>query len=489
MATLQIAIDHDELARDIDAELARRNFFAFVRLVRPEFDVQWFHAHIIEEMQRAGTADENTRLGLAMPPGHAKSEYAILYCAWMVARDRDITIKYVTYNQEFAEDQFDRLKKILELDVYVDHFGQAINSRRVVTDTRLGKKNSRKMVELVGGSGWVQACGFGGGITGGRCDVIVVDDPFKNHEEAYSPTTRAKRWNEYGSAIKTRKRMGRPLRILMLFTRWHLDDLVGRCRDREPEDWRWVEYAALREEREDPTGRDPRRPGEALWPDVTTAADLEKERIQRPGVFHALYQQRPVPAGGATFKAAWFAESRYRVLPDAPGRWIQSWDCRHGGKGKRTSYAAAGLWFNPKGTARYYLVDVVRGRWSPSETVEQFKSCQKRPLWAKASVRLIEAKGDGQTLLSVFSGKFPGILPVKPRSDKEERANSITPYCHAGNVWLPVDAPWLGEFEAELFTFPAAANDDQVDMMSQAVDHMTQVTTLPKIKAKAHRRS
>jgi hypothetical protein len=37
----------------------------------------------------------------------------------------------------------------------------------------------------------------------------------------------------------------------------------------------------------------------------------------------------------------------------------------------------------------------------------------------------------------------------------------------SGLMWLPKDAPWLGEFEAELLGFPAARHDDQVDSLSQ----------------------
>ena len=39
----------------------------------------------------------------------------------------------------------------------------------------------------------------------------------------------------------------------------------------------------------------------------------------------------------------------------------------------------------------------------------------------------------------------------------------------AGLVYLPDRAPWLPEFEAELFAFPGSRHDDQIDSVSQAL--------------------
>lgn len=35
-----------------------------------------------------------------------------------------------------------------------------------------------------------------------------------------------------------------------------------------------------------------------------------------------------------------------------------------------------------------------------------------------------------------------------------------------GQVWLPTDAPWLGDLERELLAFPNGRHDDQVDALS-----------------------
>ncbi len=42
-----------------------------------------------------------------------------------------------------------------------------------------------------------------------------------------------------------------------------------------------------------------------------------------------------------------------------------------------------------------------------------------------------------------------------------------TPKIEAGQVFLPKDAPWLGDFFDELLAFPKGRHDDQVDSVSQ----------------------
>lgn len=458
---------------------AKRSFLAFVRAVRPAYDLQWFHEVLCDELQLAATAPHDTRLGMALPPGHAKSEYALLLIAWMIARDPNVTIKFVTYSSDFAQGQLRRLKEILNSDEYVALFGRVINDKASVSDRKRGKKNTQTEFEIlgVGARGWVSVCGFQGGITGGRCDLVVIDDPFKGWEDSHSPTTREGRWKDYTSAIKTRRRVGRPLRILMLFTRWHLDDLTGRCKSREARaGWRWVELAALKEEGSGHE-RDPRQPGEALWPAVLTREQAEQDRDIDPETFQALYQQHPVADGGNTFKALWFkrrwAPELLPALLHQPGEWVQSWDCRAGGKDETSSsQAAAGLYFFPSlepGTV--YLVDLVAGRWDTNETLARFDALQLDPMWARAGAKLIENKGDGVTLLSLRQASVRGLIPISPTKDKQARAKEVTPFCYAGNVILPQEHPLLGEFQAELFSFPAAATNDHVDQLTQVLKH------------------
>ena len=66
---------------------------------------------------------------------------------------------------------------------------------------------------------------------------------------------------------------------------------------------------------------------------------------------------------------------------------------------------------------------------------------------------------------------MPGIIPIEPDGSKLARAHAVTSYWEAGNVCLPHPdfAPWVKDLVGELTAFPAAANDDQVDALTQAL--------------------
>lgn len=460
------------------AERARRSFAYFVRLVRPEYDIQWFHDLMVREMQDSGTADADTRLGIAIPSGHAKTEYCLLFIVWLVVRDPTVQIKYVTYSTTRAKDVMVRLKAILNDDALRGYFGRVVRpSTQKVSD----KINNAEYVSLLQGPGFVHMTGFGGNITGSRCDLVVIDDPFKNHEDANSLARRNARWNSYGSDVKTRRRMGRPFRILMLFTRWHVDDLVGRCKGIESADWRWLELEAIREQIDHP--EDPRADGEILWEAQLPLAEAIKERTARPEVFIAMYQQRPMPSSGRIFLRSWFPT--WEVIPAARGQWIQSWDFRAGGIRTAGSFAVAILAFKPEAEEIVYIVDVIRGRWSPEESLEEFRARQRKTeqsstgiagRWANAAIRLVEKKADGIMILSLESGKHRGLTPITPRVDKETRARAVSPFARAGQVVLPLRARWLAAFMEEVCNFPASNTDDQVDALSQLLDYLFNAT-------------
>lgn len=486
MALDHVKIDPVEGLRQVRAERAKRDFLYFVELIT-DYEVQWFQRVVVGELQRAGTSDKSTKLGLSLPPGHAKSEYALLYCAWMIARDRDITIKYVTYNTKFARDQFKRLKEILKSGRFVEFFGHAFNHKAVPKEIKLDEENTAEAIGLIGGSGWVHACGFNGGITGSRCDIIVIDDPFKNYEEACSPTIREKRWKEYLASISTRARPNRPLRILMLFTRWHLDDLAGRCKEFEEKFWRWVSFEAIKEtpnEREDIEAIDPREDGELLWDAIFELEHLLNLREIDPAIFRAMFQQKPIPDGGALWKTGWFDE-RWEFLPNSDGQYIQSWDFRGGGKGRDgkgagTSWVVGMLLFKPDDEARLYLVDLIRTRWGPDDTLVEFKAIQdgestytekeNDQRWVKSTTRYVELKADGISVHAHYARKYSGIIGLEPNKDKEQRARDTAPFARAGQLVLPAKARWLGTYEGEIFSFPGAVADDQMDATTQVLN-------------------
>lgn len=85
--------------------------------------------------------------------------------------------------------------------------------------------------EIVGYGGSFQSVGRGGGLTGNKVDIAILDDLYKDAAEGNSPTVRESVWEWYTSAVKTRLHNGS--QELIVFTRWHEEDLIGILEDKE----------------------------------------------------------------------------------------------------------------------------------------------------------------------------------------------------------------------------------------------------------------
>jgi hypothetical protein len=95
------------------------------------------------------------------------------------------------------------------------------------------------------------------------------------------------------------------VRIVLIQTRWHEDDLAGRIvseMETGGDQWDVLSLPALAEEN-DLLGR---KAGEPLWPEWESREELErKRRAVGPREWSALYQQRSAPEQGDYFKAVW----------------------------------------------------------------------------------------------------------------------------------------------------------------------------------------
>lgn len=451
-------------------ERAKRSLEYTVSELKPEFDIQWFHSRICEEITSWAEVITPYVLILEVPPGYGKSTYAKLACAWCAGRDPDSRVIYTSYTQDLADEHCGDVQSAMFQEEYKALFPETrLNERRSVTDTESrGARRTKDRHDIIGHDGGFRAVGVGGSITGFRADWIVIDDPLKGPKAASSPTVREDQWRFYNRTLKTRKRPGRPLRFLLLLTRWHLDDIAGRIQARE-KDVKVVKFEALKDKYDDPA--DPRDKGEALWPAVDTKEELEQKKETDAAGFAALYQTEPVPEGGAIIKAKWL-KNRWEALPAKKGTWIWTCDPKAGSKDPDSSRAVIQLWFQPQETpGRIYLVDQRKGVWDQPETLEQLRNLDDLPLWKRADAKIVENKADGKAIIATLEKEIPGLIPVEPQGDKQVRARATTPYWHAGNIWIPDEKirPWVPEFVDELTMFPGASHDDQVDAMSLAV--------------------
>lgn len=407
------------------------------------------------------TIEHGGALIVSMPPRHGKSWFTSRYLpAWYLDRHPDRRVVLAAYAATFAGQWGRDVRNLLR-----EHH-ERLNVQLAADST------SRSDWATTAGGGMLTV-GVGGPITGRGANLLLIDDPVKNAAEAYSPTIRESVWDWWTTTARTRLEPGGAMILVM--TRWHHDDLAGRLlagMDDEHGD-RWVELnlPAIAYD-DDPLGR---QPGEALWPDRYDVDALEQIRHSvGPVAWDALYQQRPTTDETGVFpRAAWSwydtplwrdLDGRCRTLNHGP-IW-QSWDMAF--KGSTTSDYVVGQVWQQQGADRY-LLDQVRGRWTFTQTCEQVELLTTR--WPDAHAKLVEDKANGPAVIDHLQSTVGGMIPVEPRGNKLARAHAVSPLVHAGNVHLPSFTSWIDDLVTEAALFPAAAHDDQVDALTQALDY------------------
>jgi predicted phage terminase large subunit-like protein len=395
---------------------------------------------------------EVKRLLIQVPPRHGKSLLCSCYFpAWYLGTFPGKRVILGSYEHDFAASWGMKAR-----DVIRDH-GPALFGVRLREDRQAGDD-----WEIAGHGGGMICAGVGGPITGRGADLLVIDDPVKNQEEARSEVYRTRCWEWYRSTAYTR--LEPEGAILLIMTRWHEDDLAGRILAEMKaggERWEVISLPAIAEEN-DPLGR---LPGEALWPErYSLESLLEKQRTVGSQVWAALYQQRPAPPEGALFRRDWW---RYYDEPPAEfDQVLMSVDCAFKNT-KDACYVVIQVW-GSRG-ARVYLLDQHREQIDFARTCGRLEGMAAK--WPAATLKLVEDAANGPAVISALQHKLQGLVPVKPLGGKYSRAQAILPLVEAGNVYLPHPdrCPWVGDFIEECASFPNGTYDDQVDAMSQGL--------------------
>jgi predicted phage terminase large subunit-like protein len=464
----------DPTARVIAAERERRrrarardSLLDFVQVTSPDtYTPGWLHVEITRRLEKFSAdvaAGRSPRLMICCPPRHGKTHIVSQrFPVWHMARYPGSEIVCASYGSELAEDNSRAARRIAADPATLEVF-PALRP----TAKRKGPRHGRHdEIDRVGhwrvpnGSSYF-ATGVGGALTGLGASVLVLDDVIKGRAEAESQTIRDSIWHWYADVARTRLAPGGG--ILSMGTRWHQLDPLGRLLAAEAEGgekWELVIYPAIAEQDEPH-----RRAGEPLHPERYPLAELEQLRKTLGSrSFASLYQQRPAPAGGSTFKDAWF-QRRYNFdAQRAPFDEIAiDVDATFKG-GSGTDFVVFQAW-GRRGWTEYYLLDQVRRRMTYVECKSALRAFVRK--WHRCREIAIEEKANGAALISDLGGEIPGLVPVNPTASKEARAEISATAFEAGNVLLPASAPWVDEYIDEHLGFPNAAHDDQVDATSQ----------------------
>lgn len=252
--------------------------------------------------------------GLDLIPTHNSEGSSRKLPAFMLGLDPDKKICIGSYAATIARDFNRDVQRIIDTPRYRELFPETyLNGSNVVTMANTYLRNS-DVIEMVGRKGSLRVVGRGGSLTSKTVDVSILDDVYKDYAEGNSPIVRNAAWKWYTTVVRTR--LHNDSQELIVFTRWHDDDLIGRIEKSgetviDIKSWddvknipagAWVRINFEGLKTGEPTEIDPREPGAALWDRRHSRAKLEGQRALDPVQFQCLYQGNPGNAEGKLYR-------------------------------------------------------------------------------------------------------------------------------------------------------------------------------------------
>jgi predicted phage terminase large subunit-like protein len=445
--------------RDLLDHALRNDLFGFTvkcfKTVNPgtPFVETWHIEAIVHELDRVRRG-ETRRLIINQPPRSLKSlTTSVAFVAFMLGHDPSLKIWVVSYSEALAADLARQFRLVIESPWY----------KRLFPQMPARKDTGLELVTTQGGGRL--ALSLGGSITGRGADLIILDDPM-NADQAMSKAAREGVVNAFRGSLVSRLNDKTRGAMVLVMQRLHPEDLTGVLL--EDGGWEHLCLPAVAPERMIVSlshGRQyvfecgdvlqPLREGHDVL--VRVKADLGSF------AYSAQYLQCPVPLEGNLIKAEWIRTYDHPPAHDSDGLVIQSWDPAQK-PGIDNDFSVCTTWLM-KGTD-YYLLDVFRVQ-CDFPTLE--RHVVSRAHQFGASVVLIEDTVSGTGLIQTLRDKRGRVraIGIIPKGDKLVRMSVHSSTFEAGQVFLPRTAPWKDDYLAELFAFPNARHDDQVDSTSQ----------------------
>jgi predicted phage terminase large subunit-like protein len=494
---------------------ARDNFIDYMRLTMPDRndpdDVTLSQyqvtpqaqllCQIIEKVERR--EPEYQRVAVSIGPQMGKSQILSRGApAWMSGRNPTINMILGSYNQDFANEFGDDVRAIVTSAAH----------RQVFPEHELRKGGQAKDLLITTQGGKAAFVGVGGSGTGKPADVFIVDDPIRNDDDAQSEVHRARVWNWFTKVANTR--IHNDSAVIIVHTRWHEDDLIGRaCDPDHPErnkayagvadEWTYINLPAVVDDpklaaalglklelQTDPlvVGQFGKKPMAALWPQRFSLNFLARQKRMDKRGFTALRMGKPAPEDGDYFKATDLVE--YHSPADLPKNLRKYGASDHAVTEKQKNDASViGCVGIDEDDDIWVLPDLVWDRMETDGVVEallaQFKA-HKPMLWWMESENISKSFGPFLRKRMYEEKTYVAIDPVTPSKDKKSRARSIQGRMRMHKVHFPAFASWWADAKNELLKFPYGTHDDFVDFMAHIGLGLTKEIAAPEEKTESN---
>jgi len=444
---------------------------------------------------------------LSAPPQTGKSlTITESFQSWCLIKYPRLGVLTLGYASDFAA-RFGRRNrdKFIEFAPKLTHGRVKIHDNIQSTDeweTMLLDMATKLYVNTNGG---MSCAGIRGVVTGKTGNIVVIDDPIKNMQDALSEVMIEGNIEAYQSTVETRL-LGNPGSLcIVMATRWVPNDLIGWLR-RHRKDFIVGDYNYAALATEENIGADPlkRRVGEGICPEMgkdTHWAEIIKESYlasEGAHVYNAMFQGSPTNELGNLFRSDDWRDYEIEKHWSTKEQIVKfdriylSIDATF--KDQLTSdFVAMELTGVKQGNS--YLRYLVRKQMDLPDTIDKVVALIKR--FPEIETVYIEDKANGPGIVQVLKKwrvklgidekDFPSIVPVEPEGGKYSRAQTASVYQRDGRCFIPCekdaallssseDFAWEEQglsytqcYKQELGTFPFAANDDMVDAFTQGI--------------------
>lgn len=441
------------------------------KVLEPRAELQWsWHMDAICEHLSAVSDGRVNRLLINVPPGSSKSLLvSVLWPAWEWGPRGMTSLRYLatSYNDGPVKRDTRKCRDLILSDWY----------QTLWPEVRMVRAGETSFANA--GTGTREGMSFGS-LTSQRGDRLLIDDPHST-ETAESDTERGRTTRQFREGALDRLNDLEQSAIVIIMQRLHEQDItgvveglpeLGFCHLVIP-----MRYEAALAEKYCPTAIgwvDPRtEEGELMDPQRFPRDAIRKLEIGKGSYAWAgQYQQRPTPRSGGIFQRSDF--EIIDVLPTKIKRRVRAWDFAASApkQGSDPDYTVGGLGLLTHAN-EFIVADIVRGQWT-SGKVEQVMLNTASQDGTACPIRMPQdpgaaGKADALTKVKMLKGYAATAKPVT--GDKATRARPASAQAEAGNIKL-LRGPWNEAFLDEVCSFPNAAHDDQVDVLSDIVNEL-----------------
>lgn len=417
------------------------------------------HLQYISAVVATAIKKGRARLTISIPPRHGKSEFCSVHTPiWFQENFPHKNVIIASYGADLSTGFSLRVR-----DTFLDPDMEDILNTRLAQ----GSRSVDHFMTTEGGN--LYAMGLKGALTGRGGHLLLVDDYIKNAEESLSPAANEKIFETFRSTIFTRLEPGAS--IIVVATRWGVNDLIGRIHQEWGNRWNHIKLPALAM----PNDLLGREVGEPLWPERYSYEDLlEIKDVLGSYWWEAEYQQNPLPSMASINLAEKIQFVEYNELPWGELKACRGWDMA--GTEGSGDWTAGVLVAYHKKSDTFYIVDAQRFQRSALGKETSIKQVAQQDTGAVVIEIEQEPGSSGKSYIEYLSRdvlKEFSVNGYKPTGPLEARASPLLAALESSKGRCKiVKGDWNALFVDEILSFPNGEHDDQISAASMAFNRL-----------------